>query len=333
MIYAIGEIVLVVIGILIALQVNNLNEKRKLDKKTKAIFSQIIDELVIDTYTLKDMTDFYQYKDSLINVYFKTDFKDITLGDNNQIRESDLENLIRTYAPLTIHDRGFNLLMSHTDQLDDSYNDEINELLYLYEDLRNSIDNFYSGLLDMLLEHRQHMIKNHNWYSKKNIKAELSKEELNYYKYDSIYKNYVSFYDDMIRNITLPARVFQDKAIKFCNKTNNNLRLNKDLKSLTMHIPKEDLLQQIKGNYLYRNKDTLTFTIKKNQLYESTYDKVNVRLDFKNYSSAGILRQLNDSTFYRNPKQNLVINEKGELYFINSFAFEKTMLLKRIDND
>ncbi|MBT8297287.1 MAG: hypothetical protein KJO52_03060, partial [Maribacter sp.] len=44
--YAIGEIVLVVIGILIALQINNWNEERKRLKQEQVLLSQLKDEIV-----------------------------------------------------------------------------------------------------------------------------------------------------------------------------------------------------------------------------------------------------------------------------------------------
>jgi len=44
--YAIGEIVLVVIGILIALQINNWNEQRKLDLKEKSLLAAIDEEFL-----------------------------------------------------------------------------------------------------------------------------------------------------------------------------------------------------------------------------------------------------------------------------------------------
>jgi hypothetical protein len=53
LIYAIGEIVLVVIGILIALQLNNLNENKKNDIFEKEILSQIQDNLKSDWLGLK----------------------------------------------------------------------------------------------------------------------------------------------------------------------------------------------------------------------------------------------------------------------------------------
>ncbi|MFD1314284.1 DUF6090 family protein [Namhaeicola litoreus] len=47
--YAIGEIILVVIGILIALQINNWNEKRKENLKSKALLQEFKKDLVRDT--------------------------------------------------------------------------------------------------------------------------------------------------------------------------------------------------------------------------------------------------------------------------------------------
>ena len=46
--YAIGEIILVVIGILIALQINNWNENRKLKNNEKIILTDLIEDLKLD---------------------------------------------------------------------------------------------------------------------------------------------------------------------------------------------------------------------------------------------------------------------------------------------
>ena len=48
MLYAFGEIVLVVIGILIALQINNWNENRKLDENEALLINNIIKDLLSD---------------------------------------------------------------------------------------------------------------------------------------------------------------------------------------------------------------------------------------------------------------------------------------------
>jgi hypothetical protein len=53
--YAIGEIILVVIGILIALQLNNLNENKRNDVFEKEILSQIQENLKSDKLVLKQI--------------------------------------------------------------------------------------------------------------------------------------------------------------------------------------------------------------------------------------------------------------------------------------
>ena len=58
--YAIGEIILVVIGILIALQVNNWNENRKLNLAWKTYTKSLIEDLQQDTVTLNEVIKFIE---------------------------------------------------------------------------------------------------------------------------------------------------------------------------------------------------------------------------------------------------------------------------------
>ena len=53
--YAIGEIVLVVIGILIALQINNWNYERKINIREKTYLRNMQIDLTDDTAKLKDV--------------------------------------------------------------------------------------------------------------------------------------------------------------------------------------------------------------------------------------------------------------------------------------
>ena len=74
--YAIGEILLVVIGILIALQINNWNEDRKTKLQAQNYRKTIVNDLVLDTVSIntlikdvkfykKNITDYFSYVDSL----------------------------------------------------------------------------------------------------------------------------------------------------------------------------------------------------------------------------------------------------------------------------
>ena len=59
--YAVGEIVLVVVGILIALQINNWNEYRKDRALEKEILEQILGDIEIDRETLKRAMNMSNY--------------------------------------------------------------------------------------------------------------------------------------------------------------------------------------------------------------------------------------------------------------------------------
>jgi len=68
--YAIGEIVLVVIGILIALQINTWNESRKQKQIEKQVLKSLFQEIEKDKTALKQID--YQYKKDLLKIsYFR----------------------------------------------------------------------------------------------------------------------------------------------------------------------------------------------------------------------------------------------------------------------
>ena len=68
--YAIGEIVLVVIGILIALSINNWNEERKTKLKAQVYIDQIINDIGKDTLNINDLIKTAKIEDTYISNYF-----------------------------------------------------------------------------------------------------------------------------------------------------------------------------------------------------------------------------------------------------------------------
>lgn len=60
--YAIGEVILVVIGILIALQVNNFNEERKFKIEQKTFLTGLKNELVLDTNDFRIRINLYEQR-------------------------------------------------------------------------------------------------------------------------------------------------------------------------------------------------------------------------------------------------------------------------------
>lgn len=60
LLYAIGEILLLVIGIIIALQVNNWNESRKLNRKAGDVINNLHHEFMVNQDILKDLFDKFE---------------------------------------------------------------------------------------------------------------------------------------------------------------------------------------------------------------------------------------------------------------------------------
>jgi len=143
--YAIGEIILVVIGILIALQINNWNETRKTSIKADAYVEKIMYDLKTDTLNINkfltridgfsnSIDSYFEYFNSnkvtevsidalldSINAtqayYFKYDpmnkaFKDMdAFGNSNLLSESQREVLVKIVAEQEEYQLIFNNLM------------------------------------------------------------------------------------------------------------------------------------------------------------------------------------------------------------------------------
>ena len=71
--YAIGEIVLVVIGILIALQINNWNEERKANLREQSLYQNILTDLENEDVRLNSALGQYkQHSDAYYQIYYET---------------------------------------------------------------------------------------------------------------------------------------------------------------------------------------------------------------------------------------------------------------------
>ena len=99
--YAIGEILLVMIGILLALQVNNWNQNRLNKKESKSIIASIHDDLVKDTLLLSERIsgyeELYEYNLQLTNKF-----------DDENISLETFKNLAKDFNPTFSNIETFN---------------------------------------------------------------------------------------------------------------------------------------------------------------------------------------------------------------------------------
>jgi hypothetical protein len=137
--YAVGEIVLVVIGILIALSINNWNEERKGNIKKKVYLGALIEDLKKDSVHLQM---FIKSADSLIRKFekFKTQMersdatidsiiKEFTSNSNDLLPPTRLKSAntttfeaLMSTGDIELFQRGqIEMLMSFYDEIEDQY--------------------------------------------------------------------------------------------------------------------------------------------------------------------------------------------------------------------
>ena len=111
--YAIGEIVLVVIGILIALQINNWNEHRKQNETLHGIYQIIKEDIATDIVEIDDFVDDYE----------KTRKPAFEAVLNGNLTKEDLQkhpeylSVLDGYKDFAINQRGFELLKNQSNDM------------------------------------------------------------------------------------------------------------------------------------------------------------------------------------------------------------------------
>jgi len=191
--YAIGEILLVVVGILIALQVNNWNEERLKQKAIHSALIQIQNELLGDLEESYDLTSYLEYKDSLIEKVLKN-----KVTEQDYKTKRDLRFLIRNNSGLTLNRDGFTGLMNIIDESKFEHQDLLARLKELYIDDNHVFDLSQDWFNNNVHEYNNELMKNYWWasYSDPLIDS-LSQEELKYLLYDPMYKNRVARYRNL----------------------------------------------------------------------------------------------------------------------------------------
>jgi len=117
MFYAVGEIILVVIGILIALAVNNRNSKISNERKIEGVFKEIKINLIHDIKEAERTIAYYNKKDSLIQLVMNNRVTKEMYEENY-----DLFFLLYYYRSYKLSDSGYNLLSANLDLIPEKYN-------------------------------------------------------------------------------------------------------------------------------------------------------------------------------------------------------------------
>jgi len=145
--YAIGEIVLVVIGILIALQINNANETRKINKQLRGYLLSISKNIQSDTTEIMAIHDLRKSYNQVAQ-----DYMEFALQDSTSLKLSRHIGPILGEQYLTVNKSGFDALKNsgYIANLQGSdIEDALLDYYALYEEIHESetsLNNFIESL-------------------------------------------------------------------------------------------------------------------------------------------------------------------------------------------
>lgn len=205
--YAVGEIILVVIGILLALQINNWNENRKEQKELKSIYQEIVFDLDNDIKELSNNLEGFQETRPVFDKVF-SDSRTVELLDDG------LSRIIAGNPATGLNKSGIERLknISSKDTLSMKIIDTYNEMESIYI---------------LPVEQRLHKIgtdlstvfrDNYDWYpewmSKRITKDNSSPELQDYFVNNREYRHYVIEYGYQVYTNYLPRVEYYISELK-----------------------------------------------------------------------------------------------------------------------
>ncbi|GGG55882.1 DUF6090 family protein [Bizionia arctica] len=219
--YAIGEIILVVIGILIALQINNWNEKRLKQEQLISVYERTLTDIENDIQELTTNLEYYNG----IEYIFKKVINDSITPD---LFDVGLSRMLTTFGVAT------SLNMTGVNQLKTlNVKDSLSlEIIDVYANMEILLINGFEKRINQESEDLIYKFRdNYSWYPEymgKTIMQDNSSKELqDYFLYNSeyrhrvissyqlIYNNYVRMLNGMIpalKEITEELKIKLEKA-------------------------------------------------------------------------------------------------------------------------
>ena len=219
LLYAIGEIVLVVIGILIALQINNWNENKKSKSQLDNIYNEVELNLKSDLTNIDDVITQYEKLELRLEKMITNEYSSIPLDSINTNNYSDFipsKRDINNFIAFEIQDKGLGLIKTYND-FNTSGNKELtNEIIQFY-----NIGESLNMVLNKLKEESFDNIKyfeQFSWYADyMNIK--YNPEAIDFFVNNEIFENKVvtyrliaiSNYLPLLREYKKSATILLDK--------------------------------------------------------------------------------------------------------------------------
>jgi len=209
LLYAIGEIILVVIGILIALQINNLNENRKTTNIVKGVYAIVKSDLVADVKTIDGVLKVGKQRDSLFKAVIN---REITYDD--YVACGSCARILGGFPDIKLKSRGLTLLEQNSAFLNSNQDSLSLKIINFYDFYTTEIDVAITEVAKDYNENRSFFKSNMTWFE--DYDTGVFNEELTKYALTSIdYRNrVVSFYNLYFKGYLNFLKEYKEEALQ-----------------------------------------------------------------------------------------------------------------------
>ena len=308
LLYAVGEILLVVIGILIALNINNNNELKKNEQSVASSLQEIQSNLLDDIKESQNVLETSLERDSIQKRIF--DFKNpSTIDDFKNRKVAILGNF---YDDFVINKNGYENLIRQIDVLPKKYEPILKDLKKLYIDLNETI-NVYNERIRSTVYDNIDFVYTQGWRVYRIKHKQISNEEANYYINDNRYKNYIIKYMNDTGNLLRITMAYRIRAIETYQKIDSILNIKKsELPAHLLGKVNANELKEYLGIYQFKSAEDglLKLYLKNNILYSDFSDReYKVTNTYRNYKLNENLYLMNGTVwkFNRDPSNKIGI--------------------------
>jgi len=317
--YAIGEIFLVVIGILIALNINNSNEKRKNEEKIKSILLEIQKDLKTDIRNAISVFNNYMIADSI---------QDLILNDKYTLedyKEKRAQKLGLIYNDFIVQTNGYDNLMRNIDNVPEDYYALLEDLKHLYVTVKSNVDVYNTRIRKTVYDnvdfwHDQPWIK-------ESLKGIFTDEEIDFLLNDPKYISIVTLYMNDRRNVYTQSKHYRVDAINLYLKIAEQLKQTDAIPEIVTYASKDTiLLNEIVGHYELKERIGNYFPTN----LEVSYQNGKLKRVDENGNSTDLYWH-KDAVFFSGENAGIFIfnkYKKGELYITAAIHGNATYVKK-----
>ncbi|MGY8917311.1 MAG: hypothetical protein ACKVJ6_03480 [Flavobacteriales bacterium] len=324
LLFAMVEVLLIILGITAAIQFDNMNELSKTENDIEAVLTEIKLDLSNDIKNSELIYLNYLRTNKITDVIYNPETSKEEISNMTVL----LDNELRFYKNFPIRTDGYEAIKKLFSEAPEKYKNSIKDINTFYK-RKITLDIYNERCRNTIYEYQDYLINNQPWFNLDSHNEVVSSDQIDYYFHNPKVKAQMGLVADDVAELYIQTLQYRTAAIDLYSSIHNSLG---DTSSIPDHIT-------------YKNSNIELMTS-----YEGSYKWIkgaSGKIDFKGEGVSIVFKDdflylilpngkelrllsLNDSCFYISKSYDLVtIDKSGKLEYIQSgikkdCLFEKT---------